>query len=215
MSLFFNYPSSLKHPEDHFSLICSINISWRRSNSWKCLCWMNSRLQFTYQCCTCCIFDCVKAQHSAFQLILSSRGSCRPSEGSPRPHANFFCYIQLNTYVICWARKPSLSGHWPETCLLSGTLITFTPTWSQRVSYTTCTTYTKMSSLSRIWVSDSLRVNTLWNLWLYTSVTTICESKRQQQLHELSENRWVSVILSNNKIVLWFPHNFFPVLQVG
>ena len=27
---------------------------------------------------------------SVFQLILSSRGSCKPSEGSPRPHANFF-----------------------------------------------------------------------------------------------------------------------------
>ena len=62
MWLFFNYPSSLKHPEDHYSLICSINISWRRSNSWKRLCWMNSRLQFTYQCGTCCIFYCAKAQ---------------------------------------------------------------------------------------------------------------------------------------------------------
>lgn len=37
------------------------------------------------------------------------------------------------------------------------------------------TTYTKMSSLSRIWVSDSVSENTLWNLWLYTSVTTICK----------------------------------------
>ena len=30
---------------------------------------------------------------SAFQLILSSGGSCRPSDGSPRPHANFLHYI--------------------------------------------------------------------------------------------------------------------------
>ena len=30
---------------------------------------------------------------TAFQLIILSRGSCRPSEGSPRPCANFFCYI--------------------------------------------------------------------------------------------------------------------------
>ena len=27
------------------------------------------------------------------------QGSWRPSEGSPRPHANFFCYIELNTYM--------------------------------------------------------------------------------------------------------------------
>ena len=26
-------------------------------------------------------------------------------------------------YVICRVRKPSLSGHWPESCLLSGTLL--------------------------------------------------------------------------------------------
>ena len=197
MWLFFNYPGSLKHPEDHFSLICSINISWRRSNSWKNLCWMNSRLQFTYQCCTCCIFDCVKAQ---LGLVDQLRGH--------QDHMLTF-FVIFNLTLIC-----HLSSHWPETCLLSGTLITFTPTWLQRVSYTTCTTYTKMSSLSRIWVSDSLRVNTLWNLWLYTSVTTICETKRQQKLHELSEYRWVSVILSNNKIVLWFPNKFFPALQV-
>ena len=30
---------------------------------------------------------------SAFQLTLSSRGSCRPSDGSPRPRANFLHYI--------------------------------------------------------------------------------------------------------------------------
>ena len=47
---------------------------------------------------------------ATFQLILSSAGSCRPSEGPPRPHANFFRYIQLNTYrssvgsgsLLCW-----------------------------------------------------------------------------------------------------------------
>ena len=38
---------------------------------------------------------------AAFQLILSSGRSCRPSKGSPRPHANFFHYITLNAY-ICW-----------------------------------------------------------------------------------------------------------------
>ena len=32
--------------------------------------------------------------HQAVKLILSSGGSCRPFEGSPRPHAIFFvCYI--------------------------------------------------------------------------------------------------------------------------
>ena len=36
---------------------------------------------------------------TAFQLILSSRGSCRPSEGSPRPHAIFFCYTRLNKMI--------------------------------------------------------------------------------------------------------------------
>ena len=28
--------------------------------------------------------------YTAFQFILSSKGSCRPSEGSPRPCPNFF-----------------------------------------------------------------------------------------------------------------------------
>ena len=58
--------------------------------------------------------------YTAFQFILS----CRPSEGSPRPHANFFHHILLNTYAICWARKPSLPGHWPETHFSSRTLVT-------------------------------------------------------------------------------------------
>ena len=62
-----------------------------------------------------------------FQLVLSSEGSCRPSEGSPRPQC-FIIYICIKLtwilYFICWVRKPSLilSGHWPETRLLSGTL---------------------------------------------------------------------------------------------
>ena len=45
-------------------------------------------------------------------------------EGSPTPKANFFSLHSTNTYnyVICWVRKPSLSGHWPETRLLPGTL---------------------------------------------------------------------------------------------
>ena len=58
--------------------------------------------------------------YTAFQFILS----CRPSEGSPRPHANFFRHILLNTYAICWARKPSLPGHWPETHFSSRTMVT-------------------------------------------------------------------------------------------
>ena len=32
---------------------------------------------------------------SVFQLVLSSEGSCRPSEGSPRPQANFFLIIYM------------------------------------------------------------------------------------------------------------------------
>ena len=35
---------------------------------------------------------------SAFQLILSSGGSCRPSDGSPRPHANFLLFFYT---LIC------------------------------------------------------------------------------------------------------------------
>lgn len=63
---------------------------------------------------------------TVFQFILSSKGSCRPSEGSLRPHAIFFCYTRLTIwlilYFICRGSKPLLSGHWPETNLLSGTL---------------------------------------------------------------------------------------------
>lgn len=36
---------------------------------------------------------------TALQLILLSRGSCRPSKGSRRPCANVFRYIELNTYM--------------------------------------------------------------------------------------------------------------------
>ena len=55
---------------------------------------------------------------SAFQLILSSGGSCRPSEGSPRPRANSFRYIQLNTYMSpvgsgSLLRPTSYLEHWP------------------------------------------------------------------------------------------------------
>ena len=49
---------------------------------------------------------------SVFQLILSSGGSCNPSEGSPRSHASFFLlYLTGHLYVICQVRKPSLLGH--------------------------------------------------------------------------------------------------------
>ena len=41
-----------------------------------------------------------KLKHAVFQLILSSRGSCRPSEGSPRACANFF-FIKFNLTLIC------------------------------------------------------------------------------------------------------------------
>ena len=37
---------------------------------------------------------------AVFQSILSSRGSCRPSEWSPRPRANFFSII-CNSMLIC------------------------------------------------------------------------------------------------------------------
>ena len=37
---------------------------------------------------------------SVFQLILSSGGSCKPSEGSPRSHANFF-FVIFNWTLIC------------------------------------------------------------------------------------------------------------------
>ena len=49
---------------------------------------------------------------SVFQLILSSGGSCKPSEGSPRSHANFFLlYLTGHLYVICQVMRPSLLGH--------------------------------------------------------------------------------------------------------
>ena len=60
---------------------------------------------------------------SVFQLILSSGGSCKPSEESPRSRANFFwLYLTGHLYVICQVRKPSLLGRWPQTGLLSETL---------------------------------------------------------------------------------------------
>ena len=53
------------------------------------------------------------------------RGSCRPSEGSPRPSAFFSSlYLTEHLHPICGVRKPSLLGHWPEIHLLSGTLQT-------------------------------------------------------------------------------------------
>ena len=37
--------------------------------------------------------------YTAFQFILSSKGSCRPSEGSPRPCPNFF--VVFNLTLMC------------------------------------------------------------------------------------------------------------------
>ena len=69
---------------------------------------------------------------TAFLLIVSSggrggggggvAGSCRPFEGSPRPHF-FFSYLFNILYFICWVRKPyTFLGQWPEAHLLSATL---------------------------------------------------------------------------------------------
>ena len=44
-------------------------------------------------------------QHAAFKLILSSGGSCRPPEVSPRPHAKFIHYIYLTQFYIHLSRQ--------------------------------------------------------------------------------------------------------------
>ena len=71
MWVFFNYASSLKHPEDHFSLICSINISATAKNvSAEWTAGYSSHISvelFVF-------FIVLKHNHSAFQLILSSWG---------------------------------------------------------------------------------------------------------------------------------------------
>ena len=176
---------------------------------------MNSRLQFTYQCGTCCIFYCAKAQSLSIPVNSFKLGGLVDHLRGHQDHVVIF-FVTFNLTHMKFVGSGSLLCR-----VIDPRPVYYLEHWSlllqpgYRVSYTTCTTYTKMSSLSRIWLSDSLRVNTLWNLWLYTSVTTICETKRQQQLHEVSEYRWVLVILSINKIVLWFPHKFFPALQVG
>ena len=41
------------------------------------------------------VWERKEKQHAALELILSSGGSCRPPEVSPRPHAKFIHYIYL------------------------------------------------------------------------------------------------------------------------
>ena len=43
--------------------------------------------------------------------------------------------------------------------------------------------YTKMSSLSAMWLSISWAANTLWNRWLYTSATTSCNASNLANQH--------------------------------
>ena len=61
-----------------------------------------------------------------FQLIISRGGSCRPSEGSPRPHANFFAIFNLK--LICHLSSQEAFFVWSLTqdpSLTWNTVITF------------------------------------------------------------------------------------------
>ena len=101
-----------------------------------------------------------------FQITYKGRGSIRNFEGSI--DVDLFKSSQVD-HLFCWVMFPALSGFWPETPLLSGTVV--------NIIWTSCSAVLQLLNVHKNLCQSNLTLdNTQNNCLEYSWHLSLCES---------------------------------------